>query len=577
MKNILCLSLVLIAVACAKKEVNPSVVNLDAIPDDCFAYRESELGSYIKMGQVSCVKHALVSGVDGNGDFNDTFWGTKKPLLAMALEDDSLFFMKNSEYGAASIVALLLTHGGDVNRTFADGQSFLEKAVRIAADSEPVTMYVVSYPKVNVNQRSVGGFPSEIAVELGREAVAKAVINAGADVNVQNAQKESLLHRTVVKRQREVFQLLLSKGARVDTQDMSGTSPLISAVTAPDDFYFNELLKANANIGLATNDGTTALYFAVSQALVDRAQALLGRGARVVVVSKSTGNGLLHVVSDVALAEKLVGAGCSIETLNNAKESPLASAVISSKAPLVTYLLNKGANFRWTDSSGRTLLHIAVSNNTIAVVQSLIQSGANVSSVDQQGAQPIAFVGSVEVFDALTIAGADPLSKDDRGLHAFSSVFLSSPGNLAVLKKFVEKGAKPDEDVALNVFPLQRVIQGGFSFSQTSLIDVIAFLVDAGANPDRLDRMGNAPVHYTRDLEVVTTLANHGANLSVRDGAGRTLRMIVNASVTNLTAKLEEIKKKGEEKAIKEAEASYGPLIAKLQALEAFLIEKGAQ
>lgn len=294
------LALTLLVPACSDKDkkgvheggsdpkVDAPVVDFDAIPDnDCHFYTASDLGRYIRMGDVACVKKALVEGVDPNGDAVDSFFGTSTPYLSLALEDSSLFFMRNNQYGAPAAVALLLKYGGDANRRFQDGQTFLEKALRVSTEDESISLYAIHWATTNVTLQSGGGFPLEIAIDVARENLvqallkrsanpnrfsrnaslvhqavdkklsesAKRLIESGADINAKNSESAPLVFRTIVMQQRDVFDLLMKKAAQLNTQDRQGTSPLMASVSSSDTPFMESLLAAGADVNAVDADG----------------------------------------------------------------------------------------------------------------------------------------------------------------------------------------------------------------------------------------------------------------------------------------------------------------------------------
>ena len=89
------------------------------------------------------------------------------------------------------------------------------------------------------------------------------LLRAGADVNAENGNKATPLHRAVVRNRHNIASLLLFAGAEVDAQNKKGKTSLHLAAGLGHAGMVSLLLTAGANAGLADNDGKTPLDVAV--------------------------------------------------------------------------------------------------------------------------------------------------------------------------------------------------------------------------------------------------------------------------------------------------------------------------
>ena len=89
------------------------------------------------------------------------------------------------------------------------------------------------------------------------------LLRAGADVNAENVNKATPLHRAVVRNRYNIASLLLFAGAEVDAQNKKGKTPLHLAAGLGHAGMVSLLLTAGANAGLADNNGKTPLDVAV--------------------------------------------------------------------------------------------------------------------------------------------------------------------------------------------------------------------------------------------------------------------------------------------------------------------------
>ncbi len=98
-------------------------------------------------------------------------------------------------------------------------------------------------------------------------------------------------------------QLLLSRGATVDLADREGNTPLIKAALDGRLDFVHALLQAGADPGLANRQGVTALIAAGAGSRVDLVQALLAAGGD---ANAATGDGLTALMLAAARGQTAV-------------------------------------------------------------------------------------------------------------------------------------------------------------------------------------------------------------------------------------------------------------------------------
>jgi len=85
---------------------------------------------------------------------------------------------------------------------------------------------------VNARDRIVGWTPLHLAADRGRLETAKALINAGANVNASAAHRWTPLHLAVSRRYTELIKVLINAGADVNARRYDGEfTPLHTAVS----------------------------------------------------------------------------------------------------------------------------------------------------------------------------------------------------------------------------------------------------------------------------------------------------------------------------------------------------------
>lgn len=116
-----------------------------------------------------------------------------------------------------------------------------------------------------LQERALGYEPSGDLFELFEAVVFhddkelfSALLDAGADINLQNKYGWTLLHITIRRDRREMVQLLLEKGADINKQDGVGWTPLMESIMDDMPELCELLLKNGADTSIANERGATA-------------------------------------------------------------------------------------------------------------------------------------------------------------------------------------------------------------------------------------------------------------------------------------------------------------------------------
>jgi len=124
---------------------------------------------------------------------------------------------------------------------------------------------------------SPDGFTAlHLAAFFGKTAVARRLVQAGADVRVYSANDFHVqpLHSAAAGRHVEICRLLIAAGADVDATQRQGFTPLHSAAQNGDVELVELLLSAGADPSVATDDGATSADTAEAAGHVDVAKRL---------------------------------------------------------------------------------------------------------------------------------------------------------------------------------------------------------------------------------------------------------------------------------------------------------------
>jgi ankyrin len=304
--------------------------------------------------------------------------------------------------------------------------------------------------------------------------------------------------------------VLLAAGAAV--------SPLVEAVKAGDATGARALVAKGADVNAPEADGTTALHWAVQRNDVDLVSRLLKAGARVNVRNQFGSTPMFEaaVTGNAVLLERLLAAGADVESPNADGQTALMVAARTGQVAAVRLLLQKGAKADATEQwHGQSALMWAVAQGHVDVVRELIARGADVNrrSVVNNwqrqvtgepravyrpagGLTPLLFAarqGCVECVDVLVAAGAGIDVADPEGI---------TPLNLAVLNMhfdtaaaLIRRGANPNKWDLWGRAPLYAAVdvntlpRGGRpdlpALDKTTGAQVIEMLLEAGANPNQ--------------------------------------------------------------------------------------------
>lgn len=148
------------------------------------------------------------------------------------------------------------------------------------------------------------------AVERGNAKVAEVLIAGGANVNKQDAYKQSLVMNAASLGRAEIVRLLIDGGADVSAPNQWKVTPLSAAAEQGHVEIVKMLIAAKAKVNTRTPTGGTALQVAVLRGYTEIVKLLIDAGAdvnrdRADLLQMATGNNELRALIENAGKKKI--------------------------------------------------------------------------------------------------------------------------------------------------------------------------------------------------------------------------------------------------------------------------------
>jgi len=467
-----------------------------------------------------------------------------------------------AESGNRTAVLGLLAKGASPNVAGADGTTPIMWAAS-NDDVELVRALVKAGANVNAKNKFGTSAIREAAI-VGSAQILNVLIKAGADPNTTNPEGETPLMDAARSGKVDAAKVLVEGGAELNPKEgFGGQSALMWAAAQSQAEMVKYLVSKGADVnarGVVRNwerkviteprpkdmnqGGFTPLLYAAREGCLDCAKYLIAGGADPEIADP-------HVVAPLnmallnlhfAVAKYLVEAGADVDKWDFYGRSPLymaadvstlptkgngAMAVLPSEDKITALdvaklLLEKGANpnlqlkrrppyrdvpqDRGGDTilaQGATALLRAARAGDAPMVDLLLKHGALVDLPSKEGVTPLMAAAGVE-FGTRVTRGRN---RTDEGVLATMKVLLDAGANINA-RSIVE--------------PRSAGSEGGTNQAASFNIQLRARpgqIPSAAAVPDQTALMGAAERGYT---PLVKFLAEHGANLTLKDASGRT-------------------------------------------------------
>jgi len=401
----------------------------------------------------------------------------------------------------AALALLKERENNDVNAAQVDGMTALHWAAYL--DDADIAKALI---EAGANVKAVNRYavtPLSLACANDNSAIVEMLLEAGADPNTALRGGETVLMTAARTGNAEAVNALLARGANVNAKERRGQTAIMWAAAEGNTEVVNILIRAGADFVTALDSGFTPLLFAAREGRSETVRALLAAGAD---------------VNSATQPRKASAKGPRPGT------SPLMLAVENGYFELAVELLKAGADPN-DQRSGFTPLHAL--------------TWVRKPNRGEDDGDPAPFeaghLDSLQFARKLISAGADvnaPLNSGKGGPGLFNKkgvtpfMMAAATADATFMRALVEWGADPtitNVDGCTPLIVATGVGVGSAAANETAgtepeVLEAAELLLQLGADVNAVDKNGETAMHgaaYKNLPKVVEFLAAHGAKIDV--------------------------------------------------------------
>jgi len=404
----------------------------------------------------------------------------------------------------------------------------------------------------------------------------KRLLAANIDVNATDRNRKTALHKAARLDRRETMSLLKKYGANLDIQDNEGNTPLHIAASNCNEYAMNYLVWLGARTNIRNEQGQTAdellteacrrpspipvepdpetqLFTAAQTGDVAKVRNLLEQNISANITDVSQHNNTpLHVAKNAEVVNVLLKYGADLEARNELGYTPLnwaANDITRSDAALALLAANAIPNVAAIHGYGemQTPLITAIRNRDTRLVDALLKKGFKLILTPEALHNAAEAEKNNEVIKLLVHAKLDVNGRNHRQETA-----LHTAARLNYLFNLVEllaQGANPNLQDVDGKTPLHIAVERDYP-------RIIKALLlpqwQTHTNVNVVDRLGNTPLHLTKNPAIAQLLLDAGANPFARAGKNR-------------QTPLEKIRYKLDEEQHRDPDARYAKMVKILE------------
>lgn len=223
--------------------------------------------------------------------------------------------------------------------------------------------------------------------------------------------------------------------------------------------------------------------------------------------------------NDVAAVKRLIGAGANVNAANDYGATPLSEAAVTGNVEVIRLLLKAGADAKAANADGQTALMVLSRTSNIEAAKLLLKAGADVNRREQWRGQTAlmwaAAEGQPEMVRLLVKEGADVNARSrvndfERQVTAEPRMQARPSGGFTPLLYAARKGcaecaaALLEGGADVNLTDPDRVTPLLLATLNLNY-DTAALLVKHGADVNKWDTWGRAPLYGAVDTNTVPT------------------------------------------------------------------------
>ncbi|KRB76603.1 hypothetical protein ASE01_16080 [Nocardioides sp. Root190] len=331
--------------------------------------------------------------------------------------------------------------------------------------------------------------------------LARRLVRRGADVNAQDATRQSAYLVATSEGHLDLLRLTLRNGARIDDKDSWNGTGLIRAAERGHGLVVGELLRAGIERDHVNRIGYQAIHEAVwlgadTASYATTVRVLAAGGVELDRVSPSAGLTPLQMARERGFdrLERI------LSTVTDARppadpDAALLRAAERGDADGVAVALRAGADIEARDGHQRTALLLASTHDRVAVAQVLVAMGADPDALDDRHDTPwlvTGVTGSVAMLEALLPANPDLTIRNRFG--GLSPIPASERGHVGYVRRVVETAVDLDHVNDLGWTALLEAIILGDGGKDHQ--DIVRILLAAGVDRTIADHVGVTPLQH---------------------------------------------------------------------------------
>ncbi len=443
-------------------------------------------------------------------------WQLANLFLNKGKDIDQLFQLEKtiaypleSEPTNYQILQKLLSHAR--KRKNLKYQPLILKAMK-KQDARALKMMVQAGASLNPKH---GKPPLFIAAEQKNMETLALLLKLGANPNQKYAQ-DSLLHKAVSQDNLALAKTLLDGGADVNIENYLKQTPIEVAIHKPKPEMTLLLLQYRPDLTrLAQYSRNSLLHTAVREKKPLLVEALVRQGAPVNLINATKETPLLLAIRDsqLSMVKTLLRARANPNIKDRYNNTPLQLALNKKDKSFAMALINAKVDVNVADSSGNTPIIVATQQVNIPLLKMLIKAGANVNYERRYGNKTALYIAiskaDLNMMRLLLDAGADVNARGGfRQTTLHDAVEKKHLGMVNLILKY-----RPAINV-LNILDNSALHSAVLKRN----LPIVRRLLKAGAEPNTVNNTGDTPLTDAltwRKPQIARLLIENGAKVNV--------------------------------------------------------------